>query len=282
MSKLEVPAWRLIDIGINLTDDMYAGTYNKRRQHAADLEEVVQRALRVGVSDLIITGGNVRESRHAASLCQTVAAKGIGCYSTIGCHPTRCSEFLKDPEAYYGELDALLSTHSVHHGGCAVAVGEVGLDYDRLCFCTKEVQQEYFLRQLDLAERHRLPLFLHDRNTNGDFYQILSQHMARLHGGVVHSFTGTAGELQRYLDLTLYIGINGCSLKTEENLAVAKLVPLERLLIETDGPWCDIRNTHASRRLLQQRGAERASKLCVSDELLAPFPVCKKEKFAAG
>ena len=63
---------------------------------------------------------------------------------------------------------------------------------------------------------------------------------------MVHSFTGPLDEAKQILDLDLMIGINGCSLKSEENLSVVKEIPLDKILIETDSPYCEIRNTHAS------------------------------------
>ena len=64
--------------------------------------------------------------------------------------------------------------------------------------------------------------------------------------GVVHSFDGTAAELERVLQFPqLSIGINGCSLRTQDNLEVIAMVPLDRLLLETDSPWCEIRPSHA-------------------------------------
>ena len=74
---------------------------------------------------------------------------------------------------------------------------------------------------------------------------MVKENRDKFEGGVVHSFTGNIEELKELLSLDLYIGINGCSLKTEDNLAVVKEVPLERLCLETDSPYCDIRNTHA-------------------------------------
>lgn len=129
-----------------------------------------------------------------------------------------------------------------------VAVGECGLDYDRLFFCPEGVQKAGFEAQLGLAARCGLPLFLHNRNTGGDFSQMMTAANASGQtsaGGVVHSFDGDAKECEALLALGLHIGLNGCSLKTQENLAVASQVPLDRLHLETDAPWCAIKRTHA-------------------------------------
>jgi len=130
--------------------------------------------------------------------------------------------------------------------GIVVAVGECGLDYERLFFCPQGVQRRGFEAQLGLAQQARLPLFLHNRNTGDDFArQCAARPRALGAGGVVHSFDGDAAELAVLLGLGLHIGLNGCSLKTAHNLAVAAAVPVERLHLETDAPWCGIRRTHA-------------------------------------
>jgi TatD DNase family protein len=122
--------------------------------------------------------------------------------------------------------------------GHAVAFGEIGLDYDRLFLSPKEPQLKYFEAQLNLAVEIQLPLFLHSRAASEDFERLLAPRMARLpKRGLVHSFTGTLEEMHRMVALGLDVGVNGCSLKTEENLEVVKAIPLERLQIETDGPW---------------------------------------------
>lgn len=76
-------------------------------------------------------------------------------------------------------------------------------------------------------------MFLHDRNTGDDFYNMIKQHRDDFIHGVVHSFTGSMEHMERLLELGLYIGINGCSLKTAANLEVVKAIPQDRLMIET-------------------------------------------------
>jgi TatD DNase family protein len=125
--------------------------------------------------------------------------------------------------------------------GTAVAFGEIGLDYDRLFLAPKDTQLKYFEAQLDLATELHMPLFLHSRACSEDFERLLKSRLDRLpKRGLVHSFTGTVEEMQRLVDMGFDIGINGCSMKTEENVSVVKAVPLERLQIETDGPWVRI------------------------------------------
>lgn len=95
--------------------------------------------------------------------------------------------------------------------------------------------KRYFEAQLDMAKDFDLPLFLHDRNTQGDFYAIMRPRISQFkRGGVLHSFTGSLEYMKKITeDLGLYIGVNGCSLKTEENINVVKNIPIDKLLIET-------------------------------------------------
>jgi TatD DNase family protein len=131
--------------------------------------------------------------------------------------------------------------------GTATAFGEIGLDYDRLFLCPKDQQIQFFEYQLTLAIKIQLPLFLHSRAASADFERILHAHLPQLpKRGLVHSFTGTVDEMQRLVDMGFDIGVNGCSMKTEENVQVVKNIPLNRLQLETDGPWCEMRASHAS------------------------------------
>ena len=82
-------------------------------------------------------------------------------------------------------------------------------DYDRLQFCSKPVQLAHFERQLEMSKLFRKPLFLHCRNAYAYFFEIMNRHHGKLHGGVVHSFTGSKEEAKLFTDLGYYIGING-------------------------------------------------------------------------
>ncbi|KAG0748801.1 hypothetical protein G6F57_004855 [Rhizopus arrhizus] len=263
---------RFIDIGANMTDPMFRGIYRGKQAHADDLSLILQRAKKAGVQKLFITGTNLSEAKEAIEYIDSnpEEAKGF-LYSTVGCHPTRCEEFEQysgGPEGYYAELLKLVQSKSV------IAIGECGLDYDRLQFCSKEIQKKYFERQFDLAEKTNLPMFLHNRNTGDDFYNLVKANRHKFKHGVVHSFTGSLEEMKKLIELDLYIGVNGCSLKTEENLQVVREIPEDKLVIETDAPWCDIRPTHASFKHLEKVSKEDM-------ELYSPATK-KKEKFEMG
>ena len=268
---MDSPKIPLIDIAVNLTDPMFTGVYNGKQCHQSDILSVLSRAFDGGVRRIIITGGSLQDSEEALKL----SGLSDKLYCTVGVHPTRCNEFERSPEEHLQKLLALIQKNagkveeeqrdpsvpqgqsekveeerrdpSVPQGQSekVVAIGEFGLDYDRVQFCPVETQKKYFEFQFRLAEASKLPLFLHMRSSAPDFIEIIKRNRHRFSTGVVHSFTGSADEARQLIDLDLYIGINGCSLKTPEDLEMVRSIPSNRLMLETDAPWCDLRQSHA-------------------------------------
>ncbi|KAM5281412.1 deoxyribonuclease TATDN1 isoform 3-T3 [Ctenodactylus gundi] len=155
---------------------MFRGIYRGAQKHQDDLKDVTERAVQIGVKKFMITGGDLQDSKEALHLAQT----NDMFFSTVGCHPTRCGEFEKNnPNLYLMELLKLAENNK----GKVVAIGECGLDFDRLQFCPKDIQLN--------------------------------------------------------------------SLKTEANLEVLESIPSERLMIETDAPWCGVKNTHAGSKYIK-------------------------------
>mmetsp|Transcript_25845 Transcript_25845/g.53441 ORF Transcript_25845/g.53441 Transcript_25845/m.53441 type:complete len:481 (+) Transcript_25845:121-1563(+) len=208
------------------------------------------------------------------------SATAVKMFGTVGVHPTRCAEVfatkseggpvwtLKSEEDR-NEIMQQLTTLAKRgkQSGNVIAIGEFGLDYARLHFCPKEIQHVGFRAQLEVALVTDLPLYLHNRESGEDLMEILSEYTDRFARcqkypdgdnaenrrirGIVHSFDESLEIAKKFLSLGLYIGINGCSLKTQQNLDVVKDIPLESLILETDCPWCDIRPTHAGFSYIQ-------------------------------
>ncbi|WFD34494.1 hypothetical protein MCUN1_001335 [Malassezia cuniculi] len=221
---------------------MFRGVYHEKTKHLPDLEQVLARAEAAGVAAQIVTAGSLSEVDEAAAI------SGRNLFCTAGCHPTRAVELESYPGGAAAYVEALAERVAAHKHK-VVAIGECGLDYDRLHFAPAEAQKRAFDAQLELAERLRLPLFLHSRAAHSDLVSILAPRLAALRRalaaeepadehspgsvGVVHSFTGTKEEAEELVRLGLFIGINGCSLKTEENLQVVRSIPLTRIMLET-------------------------------------------------
>jgi len=259
---------RFVDIGANLLEDRFtAGIYRGTPRHEPDFDLIIDRATQQGVCRIVLTAGTVAESREAVAKArewnQQYPAIKFTC--TVGVHPTRCrQEFVDSEHSADDLLQELLdiATDGMTDGTVA-AVGEIGLDYDRLEFCPADIQKEYLVKQLQvLAKTTGLPLFLHNRSVGTDLLEILSANRDCWNaGGVVHSFDDTLELAMQFIDdLYLYIGLNGCSLRTDESLAVVKELPLDKILLETDCPYCEVRKTHPGYQYIQTHFEAKAEK----------------------
>lgn len=232
---------KLFDIAANLCDEKFKGIYNGKKYHEEDIDEVIERASNFDVEKMLFASGCIEDIHDSYVLSQ----KSNNFYTTIGVHPCRAFEAENtkiDIDSYFQHIRELYRKYKDK----IIAIGECGLDYDRFHYSPKESQLKYYPPHFELAKETGLPMYLHSRNTDDDFYKITKENRHKFSTGVVHSFTESAEVLAQYLSLDLYIGVNGCSLKTNENLEVVKSIPLDRIMLETDAPYCDIRNTHAS------------------------------------
>ncbi|CAG9804555.1 unnamed protein product [Chironomus riparius] len=234
-----------INIGANLTDEVFDGRYNGTRKHDSDRQQVLDKAWNIGVEKIILTVGSILECAPAFKIVDN----DDRLFCTVGCHPTRCGEFLLDLE-YFNKLDQ----HIEENKSKVVAIGEIGLDYDRLHFCEPDIQKKYFEKQLELADKYDLPLFLHCRNAHDDFISIIERNKSKIRrGGVVHTYDGSLEHAKILISMGFYIGLNGCSLKSEANLEVVKELPNDKIMLETDSPWCEIRQSHASSKFIKTK-----------------------------
>ena len=117
-----------------------------------------------------------------------------------------------------------------------VAIGEIGLDYHWMA-APKDVQKEFFERQILLAKKLNLPVIVHDREAHADVYEILKKHKPL---GVLHCFSGSAQDAAALAKQGMYIGFNGIATfkNARKSLEAAKAVPLDKILLETDCPYC--------------------------------------------
>jgi len=149
-------------------------------------------------------------------------------YATVGMHPYDAKDLTDDTLKTFHEL-------TVHPK--VIALGEIGLDYYRN-LSPRPVQKEAFEKQLDLAEETQMPIVIHNRDAYMDILPILEARQGRIQG-VLHCFTGDVELMHRSLDIGFHIGIGGIVTypNAKDIQAVAREVPADKLLIETDCPW---------------------------------------------
>lgn len=175
------------------------------------------------------------------------------CKMTLGVHPYHAGEIYDGQppgdlsKSYLQWLQKTGEALLAEKNSPLAAFGEIGLDYVYLDRADKATQQRAFRDQLELAIMLQLPLFLHVRESTEDFISIIKPYLSQLpRRGLVHSFAGSRDEMLKLVELGLDISVNGISFRTEGQRDMVKHIPLERLQLETDAPWCEILSTDPS------------------------------------
>jgi TatD DNase family protein len=189
----------------------------------ADRRAVLERARDAGVSRMIVVGTDVTSSRSAFELC----AGEDGLFPTAGIHPHDARE---SSDAARAEIDALCRRPE------CVAVGETGLDYFKE-YSPRRDQRANFRWHLDLARELDKPVVVHCRDAHEDTVELLHEFPGVR--GVMHCYTMGPNELPPYLETGFYVSFSGVVTypANDENRAAARLVPEDRLLVETDCPF---------------------------------------------
>lgn len=204
-----------IDTHVHLMDQKFS----------QDLAQVLANAKEAGLTHMINVGYDLESSRRAVVMAQEEPSL----YAVVGVHPHDAK--LCTPEVLR-ELGQLAKEPKV------VAIGEMGLDYYRN-LSPKEVQQEAFREQIRLAQKLNKPIVIHDRDAHGDVMQILKEEKVSAIGGVLHCYSGSWEMARQAMKMGLYISLAGpVTFKNARRLQdIAKLMPLDYLLIETDCPY---------------------------------------------
>ena len=178
----------------------------------------------VGVGLVLDPGCDLPSSRAAAEL----AERYPHVYAAVGIHPENCGDFV--PE----HMDAL---RQLAREPKVVAIGEIGLDYYWPENPPRDFQQQVFRAQLELALELDLPVIVHDHEAHGDSLAIVKEYPALR--GVFHCYSGSVEMARELLALGWYLGFDGpvTYKNARKTVEVAEIVPLDRILIETDSPY---------------------------------------------
>lgn len=194
-------------------------------QYEEDVEKVIGNALDAGVEKMVVIGFDTKTIKKAIALAETYPF----IYAVVGWHPVDAIDCTEEDLQWIENLAAHPKV---------VAIGETGLDYywDK---SPKDVQQELFRKQIRLAKKVNLPIVIHNRDATGDVIAILKEEDAAAVGGIMHCFGGSVETARECINMNFMISLGGPvtfkNAKTPKE--VAKEIPLEHLLIETDAPY---------------------------------------------
>lgn len=194
-------------------------------QFKEDRKETIQRAFDAGVRYMVVVGFDHETIPHAIEIAEEYDT----IYAAVGWHPVDAIDMTEKELAWIEELS--------HHPK-VVAIGEMGLDYhwDK---SPKDVQAEIFRKQIRLAKKRKMPIIIHNREATEDIIAILEEENAKEIGGIMHCYSDSVKYVERCLDMNFYISLGGPVTFKNAPLPkeVAKEVPFDRLLIETDAPY---------------------------------------------
>ena len=195
----------------------------------ADRDAVLARAATCGVRTLVCVGATGPVEANAPSVALAGRHGPVEVVTTVGIHPHHASTVTDE---------AFATLERLAHEAGVVALGETGLDfhYDH---SPRAQQRAAFERTVALARRLALPVVVHVRDAHVEAVEILRAEDAGRVGGVIHCFTGDANDARRYLDLGFHVSVAGIvTFRNADRLREAvRIVPLDRLLIETDAPY---------------------------------------------
>ncbi len=194
-------------------------------QYNEDLQDVIARALEAGVNQMVVIGFDQKTIKRAIELAEEYDF----IYAVVGWHPVDAIDCTDEDLQWIEEL----ASHPK-----VVAIGETGLDYhwDK---SPKEIQQQVFRKQIQLAQRVNLPLVIHNRDATEDVVKILQEEHAEKTGGVMHCFGGSVETAKTCIDMNFMISLGGpvTFKNAKKPKEVAMEIPLEWLMIETDAPY---------------------------------------------